>query len=587
MTYRNIAKTLVVIILIFGFLYAPFYRVPEAEAQTVSALKKCLLQSAIVVLLKGAIYAVVSMIWTVPTTDTASVVDAIKEQFGDVFARCMARELLDSSINGMLSVIRLRGRDGGSSIIRNWRNFFTNAEYRGEAIFRAILANTPVCNWLKGDLYSQFGVTSQSKVSLSGINIRTGSLDPFTLRGKCPFPNNFNLAAFLVDPMGNGGWDAYARFKNPAANPFGMYLMSAEELERNRAAEVSADAAEQTGYGVTGQRGAVQRTGSTGNSGYKSLGLACGTDGDCSSKEDSTSKPWVWCASKQCTRPPVDAGQYCRDDNTCGGVTGACQGTCSLKPLAPPSPGATCEMTDPDGTCLRWGNSGPEAPCRLRGSNGQCVFFNNIRTPSSYLNSVLAATINQELGWITSVDEIYEIVAMWLGQRLTNRILDLGANESDTRYGSNPAPSVTIPPYPGYTPEPVSTPGWTATPLPSVSTSPGPTATPAPGACLLVSQGAQDSFCGQVNAAIDTFIAANPSMFNGDQIIGDPNTYVQGVAQILNQSGLTAQQDPGGGDELQVKQSSTFSDQYDILTSTNLVRRCPGAFRATCTPAAF
>jgi hypothetical protein len=41
------------------------------------------------------------------------------------------------------------------------------------------------------------------------------------------------------------------------------------------------------------------------------------------------------------------------------------------------------------------------------------------------------------------------------------------------------------------------------------------------------------------------------------------------------------------GEELAVKKTNDFSDQYDILTFENFIRRDHGSYRATCTPAWF
>jgi hypothetical protein len=41
------------------------------------------------------------------------------------------------------------------------------------------------------------------------------------------------------------------------------------------------------------------------------------------------------------------------------------------------------------------------------------------------------------------------------------------------------------------------------------------------------------------------------------------------------------------GEEVAVKNTNDFSDQYDIITSNDFVRWGDGAYAATCEPAAF
>ncbi len=64
----------------------------------------------------------------------------------------------------------------------------------------------------------------------------------------------------------------------------------------------------------------------------------------------------------------------------------------------------------------------------------------------------------------------------------------------------------------------------------------------------------------------------------------DPSRYHSGVAAILVTRGLCATYD---GEELGVKSSNDFNDQYDIHLSTGHVRRGESSYRATCRPASF
>jgi hypothetical protein len=157
------------------------------------------------------------------------------------------------------------------------------------------------------------------------------------------------------------------------------------------------------------------------------------------------------------------------------------------------------------------------------------------------------------------------------------------------------APPVIVIPVPAATPPP-------AAPAPN-----NPTPAPAPGGggggggtCALppgtwnenCSMQAQ-TFLGRVEAAIDEVIRTDPQAFNLNRTRGgcgncyqvvDPTRYVNRVAQAITKNGVCGYYD---GEELGVKSSNQFNDQYDILTSDNFIRRQGGSYRSTCRPAWF
>jgi hypothetical protein len=65
---------------------------------------------------------------------------------------------------------------------------------------------------------------------------------------------------------------------------------------------------------------------------------------------------------------------------------------------------------------------------------------------------------------------------------------------------------------------------------------------------------------------------------------GQENAFVQCVASSLGGSGLTAIQDPNAGDEVAVKRDGSFSEQYDVLTSSGCAWN---KYNGTDTPAWF
>lgn len=162
-----------------------------------------------------------------------------KERNLDLIARCVARTFLDKEIAGILNIAKKYGPDGGPLHIRNWRNFQTNAQYRGEAVFRAILTNTQLCDYFNQDLKKLYGVSMGDKVSLKGQNTRIGDLDPFTLQAKCTLPVGFDIKKYQEDFAKNGGWAAFERLLQPENNPYGVALLAIDELNKQQEMETS------------------------------------------------------------------------------------------------------------------------------------------------------------------------------------------------------------------------------------------------------------------------------------------------------------------------------------------------------------
>lgn len=163
---------------------------------------------------------------------------------------------------------------------------------------------------------------------------------------------------------------------------------------------------------------------------------------------------------------------------------------------------------------------------------------------------------------------------------------------------------VVIVPAPVPTPaNPAPAPSPVATPTPS-NPAPAPAPTPTPsnpppvqGSCSPGNGSGQNcsmtspSFLNQVMAAIDQVGREVPSLFNFNDQRGDKGWYVkdetrfhQEVVRVLRSYGLCAIFD---GEEIAVKTSNAFSDQYDIILASGHVRRGSGSYRATCSPAWF
>ena len=133
---------------------------------------------------------------------------------------------------------------------------------------------------------------------------------------------------------------------------------------------------------------------------------------------------------------------------------------------------------------------------------------------------------------------------------------------------------------------------------PTAAPSPLPSASPGAASCRY-GKGTVDTFCerqvsalsAEVDAAITLLAQQHPEIFDLTQQVGEggfkvlmPNDYYAGVIRNLEAGGFCAGYDFV---ELQVKNSSSFSEQYDIMLGSGHVRRGAGAYRATCSPPNF
>ena len=135
------------------------------------------------------------------------------------------------------------------------------------------------------------------------------------------------------------------------------------------------------------------------------------------------------------------------------------------------------------------------------------------------------------------------------------------------------------------------------TPMPSPTANPGPTPTPVPSdpplsaSCERIGFGARAERCPReaptfeddVDQAIRTLQAERPDVFDGQRIL-KVGAYYVGLIEILDRQGICAGFD---GEELGVKTSNDWNEQYDIETVNGLARFAPVSYRTTCYPAAF
>jgi hypothetical protein len=160
---------------------------------------------------------------------------------------------------------------------------------------------------------------------------------------------------------------------------------------------------------------------------------------------------------------------------------------------------------------------------------------------------------------------------------------------------------VTIPTPEAPAPQPPA--GGAPTPPTSGTPAPPPAPTPPPpaaaGCSLPPGSGSGDacprqspSFLPQVESALTQFVQQEPGVFDLNDTQGcgtcyrvrNVQRYVNHMPELMVQRGLCSIYD---GEELAVKNSNSFNDQYDILTSGFYIRRDQGSYRSTCYPAWF
>src|SRR3989344_2000476 len=329
-------------------------------------LKKITISLLVIVFLSSALTGPVYAIPTVdPITGPAAAATAagvwanfakyvLKEFILDLAARLVARSQLSSSLKGISEQIINSGRTGRSpAFIQNWRNFITNAEYRGEDVFRSILSNTANCPNIKKDILNLFGVKGTTPITQ---NIRVGNLDSYQVRGKCTLPAGWSIQNYQRDFAGNGGWDALARLSQPQNNFYGATIIAMGELNSQRNLDRNADRGEgESGAGFTG----IRKNPKTGNScdtpptlGYCSNGLGtCDDDSDC-------------------VLPGLPGELPSR-------------GFCTGRTTTP--------------------------------SAARCTFLGDITTPSKVLGEGATQFIDKNLSWLTTSDEVLEVLGSFIG----------------------------------------------------------------------------------------------------------------------------------------------------------------------------
>ena len=151
---------------------------------------------------------------------------------------------------------------------------------------------------------------------------------------------------------------------------------------------------------------------------------------------------------------------------------------------------------------------------------------------------------------------------------------------------------LTTPPTPTPTPTPTPQPQPNPTPTPAAPAPTGgscglPPSNNPNGPCSMQST----SFLSQVDKAITQVTQQQPNIFDVNNkvcencyYVKNPGKFTSAVIANLNAMGLCAHYD---GEELAVKNSNSFNEQFDILLSSGHLRRGAGSYRSTCQPSWF
>ena len=189
----------------------------------------------------------------------------LKEYVLDLIARIITRILLSVVSNGITRTILTSGRDciPGQlcpAFVRDWGDFLRTAQYRGEDILRATVANVTqgasatACPYLRDRLAVSFGAQNRLIPGFNPNNYRLESLEPFKLLTQCTLSPGLNVGAFQ-NSFSQGGWAAWNQLIQPQNNFFGTYTLGLDELAKQRQFQEYTDLGEAgAGSGYTSKR---------------------------------------------------------------------------------------------------------------------------------------------------------------------------------------------------------------------------------------------------------------------------------------------------------------------------------------------
>lgn len=105
--------------------------------------------------------------------------------------------------------------------------------------------------------------------------------------------------------------------------------------------------------------------------------------------------------------------------------------------------------------------------------------------------------------------------------------------------------------------------------------------------CCTVVQNTTEQFRTMISEAIYKLKEEQPSLFGPGNLVLDEPAYSAAVARIVERDNKGVCAKTGGPhDEIAIKTSNTWSEQYDIYTQFGTAFNPPG-YQVTCTPARF
>jgi hypothetical protein len=160
---------------------------------------------------------------------------------------------------------------------------------------------------------------------------------------------------------------------------------------------------------------------------------------------------------------------------------------------------------------------------------------------------------------------------------------------------ATPSPIAPVPVTPTPNPNPSPTPTIIPTPTPLPTPTPAAPTPPVSACSLPPGRGTGDCprlnshFLGDVQASIEQLVRERPELFRKRDCTGcydvlNVNGYLSGMVQKMGARGYCAMYD---GEELAVKNTNDFNEQFDILTADDRVRSGGESYRSTCRPAWF
>ena len=102
----------------------------------------------------------------------------------------------------------------------------------------------------------------------------------------------------------------------------------------------------------------------------------------------------------------------------------------------------------------------------------------------------------------------------------------------------------------------------------------------------------------EMESAMNLLIQQKPQIFDLSEEVApgtrayrvlDREAYMEGLVANLRAAGLCSERDPDDAllETIRVKDSSDFSEEFDVLLSSGFMRRGTGAYRTTCSPSSF